>query len=338
MSTTSTYPETSGERSSAEIEAGIRTTRERMDSTLDELGNRLSPRSIVNSVMDWWDKNSSGLTARGGMQKTYRSLTSHIKTNPVPSLLIGAGVTWLLLKDDDGEKESHREWRADQQPAGRDTVGYTSLALNDAKERAGEGDETQGGGVVDKLKEKAHEVKEVAAEAVEKVKSKVEGLTEGAEKAGKMAQDLYESGRDALKKRSHQLESGYDSAMNRMRDAVEEYPLAVGAGFAALGALIGVLLPRTRKEDQLVGRKSDEMMEAVREKGEEILEKGKEKAGEIGVSLLEEAESKGLSAEAAGEKVSGLVAKAGEVIRAAAGEAGEAVKSSAPEAEKSADY
>lgn len=331
MSTTSTYPETSGERTSAEIEAGIRTTRERMDSTLDELGNRLTPRSIVNSLMDWWDKNSPGPAESGGMKKTCRSLTSHIKSNPVPSLLIGAGVTWLLLKDDDAEKEPGREWREDLRSGERNKFGYTSLALNDIAEQKGKAAESESGGMVGTLKEKAHEAKEAATEALDKVKSKVEELTDGAGKAGEMAHDLYESGRDALKKRGHQLENTYDSAMNRMRGAVEEYPLAVGAGFAALGALIGVLLPRTRQEDQLVGKKSDEVIGAVKEKGGELLEKGKEKAEEIGSSLLAEAQSKGLSAEAAGEKVSELAAKAGEVIRTAAAEAGEAVKSSASE-------
>ena len=41
---------------------------------------------------------------------------------------------------------------------------------------------------------------------------------------------------------------------------MEEYPLAVGVGFAALGALIGVLLPRTRQEDELLGEQSDELV------------------------------------------------------------------------------
>ena len=42
---------------------------------------------------------------------------------------------------------------------------------------------------------------------------------------------------------------------------MEEYPLAVGIGFAALGALIGVLLPRTRREDELLGEQSDQLVE-----------------------------------------------------------------------------
>ncbi len=49
----------------------------------------------------------------------------------------------------------------------------------------------------------------------------------------------------------------------------------VGIGFAALGALIGVLLPRTRQEDELLGEQSDQLVKATKEKGEELLERGK---------------------------------------------------------------
>ena len=37
------------------------------------------------------------------------------------------------------------------------------------------------------------------------------------------------------------IQRGYNSSAEQMENAMEEYPLAVGFGFAALGALIGVL-------------------------------------------------------------------------------------------------
>ena len=42
-------------RSSTEIESDIHTTRGRMDATLDELGDRLTARSLLNSALDWWN-------------------------------------------------------------------------------------------------------------------------------------------------------------------------------------------------------------------------------------------------------------------------------------------
>jgi hypothetical protein len=45
-------------RSSPEIESDIRQTRGRMDATLDELSDRLSARSLLNSALDWWGTNN----------------------------------------------------------------------------------------------------------------------------------------------------------------------------------------------------------------------------------------------------------------------------------------
>ena len=58
-------------------------------------------------------------------------------------------------------------------------------------------------------------------------------------------------------------------------------PLAVGLSFAALGALVGVLLPHTRREDQLLGERSDQVVEAAKEKGQELLERGKDVAERV---------------------------------------------------------
>jgi hypothetical protein len=70
---------------------------------------------------------------------------------------------------------------------------------------------------------------------------------------------------------------------------MEEYPLAVGFGFAALEALIGVLLPRTRREDELLGEHSDQLVKAKKEKGEELIERGKVVAQRVSESAVEEA-------------------------------------------------
>lgn len=356
MSTTPTYPDTNENRSSAEIEAGIRHTRDRMDSTLEELGHRLSPRSLVNSAMDWWDKNSSSLPEGNGVKKTYRALTAHVRNNPVPSLLIGAGALWLMLKDDEAQTLAARPKKSVASSGDRDSHSYrnpgsygypSGLSSVDSPDTQ----EADGPGIMDKVKDKLHDAKEAVMDTVDKVKDTASHLADGASETGKMAHNLYDRGReaahdlyerghdkahslyershDALSRTGHTLEHQYDRTMERAREAVEEYPLAVGVAFAALGALVGVLLPTTRKEDELMGKKSDALMETVKEKGEELLEKGKAAAGELGDKLAEEASAHGITAEAAGEKLAELAGKTGEVIRKAAEQAGEAVKTPA---------
>ena len=107
---------------------------------------------------------------------------------------------------------------------------------------------------------------------------------------------------------------------------MEEYPLAVGVGFAALGALIGVLLPGTRREDELLGEHSDQLVKATKAKGEELLQRGKAVAQRVTESTVEEAREQGLTPETVGERISEFAGKVGEVVQKAKEEVGTAAK------------
>jgi hypothetical protein len=92
-------------RSSNDIESDIRQTRGRMDATLDELSDRLSARSLLNSALDWWESRCVGSRPVGAANDTYQSLARYVKDNPIPSVLVGAGVVWMIIdattQDDD---------------------------------------------------------------------------------------------------------------------------------------------------------------------------------------------------------------------------------------------
>ena len=107
---------------------------------------------------------------------------------------------------------------------------------------------------------------------------------------------------------------------------MKEYPLAVGIGFAALGALIGVLLPGTRREDELLGEQSDKLVKATKEKGEELLQRGKVVAQRVTESAVEEARQQGLTPETVGEEISEFAGKVGEVVQKAKEEVGTAAE------------
>ena len=125
---------------------------------------------------------------------------------------------------------------------------------------------------------------------------------------------------------AHEMRAGYDTGAEKFSRAVDEYPLGVGIGFAALGALVGLLLPHTRREDELLGERSDELMETVKEKSKEAFERGKVVAERVAESALDEAQKQGLTAEAASEKLSALAGKAGEIARKAKEEASAAAE------------
>ena len=95
-------------RSSTEIESDIRQTRGRMDANLDELGDRMTARSLLNSALDWWESRSVGVRTGNATKDTYQTVARYVKENPIPALLVGAGVAWMIIEATTRQKRRQR--------------------------------------------------------------------------------------------------------------------------------------------------------------------------------------------------------------------------------------
>lgn len=83
---------------------------------------------------------------------------------------------------------------------------------------------------------------------------------------------------DSVKDRARRANEGVHNMM-------DENPLALGAMGIAVGALLGAMLPATRKEDELMGPTRDKFMDKGRDKldeGRDKLKEGYRKASEAG--------------------------------------------------------
>ena len=313
-------------RSSTEIESDIRQTRGRMDATLDELNDRLSARSLLNSALDWWESRGVGSRPVGATKDTYQSVARYVKENPIPSLLVGVGAAWMIIEatTEDDDKGGSIAGRVDFPYEGSTASSYRAELPETQMESGG------GRGLVENAKNKLGEAKEAVSGVAGTVKEKVaavgEAASQTAEELGHRAQNVYQQSSSTALTVGRNLQRGYQSNAAQLENAMEEYPLAVGIGFAALGALIGVLLPRTRQEDELVGGQSDQLVKATKEKGEELLQRGKAVAQRVSESALEEARQQGFTPEAVGDKISEFAGKVGEVVQKAKEEAGTAAK------------
>lgn len=315
-------------RSSTEIESDIRQTRGRMDATLDEIGNRLSARSLLNSALDWWESRGTGNRTGGAAKDTYQTVARRVKENPIPALLVGAGVAWMIIDattGDDNEGGAGTGPSVSKGLRSRGGPSSPSEYLGDLRDSSDSGPGVAEN-VIGTLEHAKQSVTEVAGAAKEKVSALGEAANEAAENVSKGAQKAYQGGRSTTLEIGRSIESGYHSSAEQLENAMEEYPLAIGIGFAALGALIGVLLPRTRREDELLGEHSDQLVKATKEKGRELLERGKGVAERVAESALEEAKQQGLTPEAARETISGIAGKVGEVAQKAKEETATAAK------------
>ena len=96
---------------SATIQNDIDRTRGLMDRTLEELGERLRPGNLVDSAVGYLAGSNTPSASQGAARDDDRvrraagavasTAWDKIKSNPMPSALIGAGVAWLFLKDND---------------------------------------------------------------------------------------------------------------------------------------------------------------------------------------------------------------------------------------------
>nr|WP_299241603.1 DUF3618 domain-containing protein [uncultured Halomonas sp.] len=88
-------------RKPEEIESDIEENRERLDRTLHELEEKISPRRLVDTTMDY--------VRSGGANEFASNLSETIKNNPVPFVLTGVGLGWLIMAQRNPDKYSRRD-------------------------------------------------------------------------------------------------------------------------------------------------------------------------------------------------------------------------------------
>jgi ElaB/YqjD/DUF883 family membrane-anchored ribosome-binding protein len=295
-----------------------------MDATLGELSNQFTIRSIVNSALDWWVNRQGSMPGGGVATSAYRNVAYQVKKHPVPAVLVATGVAWMIID------------------AASEDEGQASSARGDIDDLQRAGAAKKGPHVLEKAQTKFNEAKHAASEVAEATKEKASALGEAASEAAenftRRAQDVYSQGRSTAERVGHQMQQGYRSGTEQLEMGMREYPLAVAIGFAAAGALFGVLLPRTRSEDAFMGEKSDQLLDATKEKGQELLERGKAVAEGVAETAMGEARQQGLTPEAATEKISEIAGKVGEIAHKVTEEAGKAAEKEnlVPEALKKA--
>lgn len=96
------------------------------------------------------------------------------------------------------------------------------------------------------------------------------------------------------------------TASKKVGEGVEGYPVAALVGGLAIGAVMGALLPRTKQEDQLLGKVGGEINSRAKEALDAARDAGKAKLDELGIST-----------DAAGKQVGKLIESAAKVAEVA---------------------
>ncbi|MBV9339345.1 MAG: hypothetical protein JO159_00465, partial [Acidobacteria bacterium] len=262
----------------------------------------------------------TGKRSGNSLQRGYRNVIRQVKENPVPALLIGAGITWLILgaENDDSPDVEDR------------TVNEADDPLMSSYSGAGQSEsvpyeETEKSDMASIVKEKVGQAQEGLSGTTEAITQKISDIGSGVQARARSAGNAVSAGvRSAQRGGSvatEHLQKGSALAGDRFQDALEEYPLAIAVGFLGIGLLSGLLLPRTRQEDRLIGGKSDQLIEQVKETGKETLEKAKAVVQRVATTTMEEAKRQGITPEAVGSQISEIAGKVSAVASQAKEEA-----------------
>lgn len=111
------------------------------------------------------------------------------------------------------------------------------------------------------------------------------------------------------------VRGGARRAGNGLRELVEERPLVVVAASLAVGLLVGLALPATRREDELLGDARDELLESARDAGREALDRGREVAATAVERVKESVREQELTPEQLVEKARHLTHDAATTLR-----------------------
>ncbi len=357
MSDSTTDP---GNRSSAEIEREVENTRARLTGTLEELRDRASPGQVFEQVLDY-ARDSGGADF-------VRNLGQAVRDNPLPILLIGAGVGWLMFSANRPRSSGSQYRRALPAPAYDGEAGYYG-ASGPYAETDGSYAEAGGPSMTERASSMAGEAKDRIGEATSGLRDSISGAAaragDMARQAGDMASSAYHratdtaqrargaagSAADSIGSAAGSVRQGMASAGQGMASAgheareqlgylgdrtsrgfgwmMQEQPLILGAVGLAVGAAIGALLPGTETEDRLMGETRDRLADQARDAAQEGYERVKEATGEH----IEHARA--AIGEATGEAKERLdhsgvsVSRAGEALGDAAREVRQAVRDAA---------
>ncbi len=285
--------ETRSERSPAEIEREIEQTRSRMSRNIDELGDRLSPSNLKEEAKNKIKDAAQGAVSNVGEQarRTSSRLVEVIRENPLPVIAVGAGVTWLLTQRSKGEVSGDRMAR----------YAYTGP------------ERRQSHGIKDRVGSAVTGAKDTVSEAVGGV---AERASELKERAGERIGDLGGQARWQTRRLKTNLEH-----------AAEENPLALSIGAAVVGLALGLLLPGTRREDEIMGPARDQLVD----RAGETVERAKDAALEAGREVKDTVKSE---FEQRKPELQEVVQQASETVKEQVKESARRVKSEAKDAAK----
>ncbi len=313
-------------KDSAQLEREVEEQRRQVENRIGEIRERLSPGQLVDEVLSY---------GKDGGKQFASNLGSTVSNNPLPAVLLGISLIWLMSGQGPRLSMPHHEsrsrhsepdypyatvrgsrmrrvrhamnesgkWESEFEDAGGQRYKAES---NDVGHRVGAFVDDAGrmfGGFIDEAGHRVHDFQDEAGNrlgdaagwASHRWHDVQQGVSAAMDQIGNQAQHLGGTAQQQMDRASRALMSGFNNQ-----------PLVAGALAFAAGAALGSALPHTEQEDKVLGKAADEarrqaagaaseLYEAGKEKAAELYEKGKEGASQVYDELSDKAGSRELN-------------------------------------------
>jgi ElaB/YqjD/DUF883 family membrane-anchored ribosome-binding protein len=280
----------------AHIEAEIDQTRNAISGDLRSIGERLSPENLkgearevmleakniavetlheakdvaTNTFREVKDTAMNSVTEkvdelRYNVRRAEQETLGFLRENAIPLALIGVGVSWFVSK-----QRSERRWQGDYAPRGAGRWRYPEEAAESGRLREGR----------QALSRAAERTRDMTAQAADRAQHWVEGAEHKVSDVTGRVRDFagreYDHARELAHEAEHRVsetatrarhyaEREFQEAREFTRNATETHPLAVAAAAVAAGIGVGLLLPQTRRESELLGPPRDRLIDEAKD-------------------------------------------------------------------------
>lgn len=277
------------------IESELDQTRSAITGDLKTLGERLSPEHLKQEAKEVMTEAKNAVVgtlheAKDVATSTYREVKddaletvnqrveairenvrhaeheafSFVRRNALPLGLVGLGVAWFMSN----QRSREDRWEGDYSPRGHgrwrypepsdSSFGSARDGMTSARDTTREYAHRAGERARDWASRAEHEVGGVA--------SRLQGaaqreLDQGRRLAHEAKDEVYGAARRAKEVTQRELEH----AKRFSRETVEMHPLAVGAAALAAGVCVGLLIPETRRESELLGPQRERLLSGAKE-------------------------------------------------------------------------
>jgi ElaB/YqjD/DUF883 family membrane-anchored ribosome-binding protein/uncharacterized protein YjbJ (UPF0337 family) len=311
-------------KSSAELQREIETQRDRVESTIDQIQDKLSPGQLVDEMLAY---------AKGGGGDFVASLQRNVTANPLPVALLGVSLVWLMAKpasatsDRASTLRSDRHW--DDSINNRRGYGQSadhnededyplSMISGDSLQRLGLTADEHGrthsefaddagkkfkaltdkagnrsGHFIDEAGNRYKGFTNVAGEEVKHFRDEAGNLLDDASgwasHTWQMAREKMHDARDTAGHAGDAMRGQMDNLNQTILHQFRDQPLVGGALAFALGAALGSTLPHTDAEDAVMGEASDAVKGKAGEAASDLYEDAKDKATDLYASVSERA-------------------------------------------------